>query len=297
MKYYPIIIFCFNRPDHLKNLMESIYLNKEFDKHQYFFFCDLYKNIEDKKNNNKVKNIIFNLKKIKKKKIIIRKKNFGLSENIINGINHVFKKYNAAIVLEDDLILNRHVLNFLNKSLFFYSKNKKVFSVSAYSYTKNYKLNFKKQLCKVKRHSSWGWATWKHKWNKVDFYDSNFFKTKNNNLFKLGKDMNLMMWAQNNKLINSWAVRFNFYCSFHNLLSIQPRHTMIKNKGNDLSGYHRSFRFNLNEKFDQNYSPLFKKKEKIFKFPMKSQMIDKHIMNSHLPSIKLLIKYFIKKII
>ena len=262
MKYYPIIIFCFNRPDHLKNLLKSIYLNKNFHKHQYYFFCDFYKKKMDKKNNIKVKNIILNLNKIKKKKIIIRKKNFGLSENIINGINHVFKKYNAAIILEDDLILNRHVLNYFNKSLFTYSRKKKIFSVSAYSYIKNYKFNFISGLYEARRHSSWGWGTWKHKWDKIDFYDLKFCKKKNKNFIKLGKDMNLMMWAQNNKLINSWAIRFNFYCSFFNLLSIQPRYTMIKNMGNDFSGNHKSFRFNINERFDQNYNPLVKNKIK-----------------------------------
>tara|TARA_B100000902_G_C27288039_1_gene905508 strand:- start:524 stop:1411 length:888 start_codon:yes stop_codon:yes gene_type:complete len=295
MKYYPIIIFCFNRPEHLKKLLESIYQNKDYNKHQYFFFCDLYKDKKDKQNNNKVRNIIINSNKIKKKKIILRKKNFGLSENIINGINYVFKKFNAAIIIEDDLLLNKYVLKFLNLNLKKYLHNKKIFSISAYSYLNNLDLKNKNQLYKIRRHSSWGWATWKNKWDRVDFYDLNFFKKKNKNFSKLGNDMNLMMWAQNNNFINSWAVRFNFYCSFFNLFSVQPKKNMIKNIGNDLSGYHKSFRFNINDKFDTNYDPF--KKNLISSRIINSKVVDKHIKNSHRPSIKLFIKYLIKKIL
>ena len=101
MKYYPIIIFCFNRPNHLKKLLASIYQNKNYNQHKYFFFCDHFKNDKDKANNSKVKNIINNLNKIKNYKLIFRKENFGLSKNIISGINAIFKK-NEAVTFEQD---------------------------------------------------------------------------------------------------------------------------------------------------------------------------------------------------
>tara|TARA_S200000501_G_scaffold352763_1_gene371919 strand:+ start:4255 stop:4932 length:678 start_codon:yes stop_codon:yes gene_type:complete len=224
----------------------------------------------------------------------LRKKNFGLSENIIKGINYVFKKFNAAIILEDDLLLNKYVLKYLNRNLKKYLYNKKIFSISAYSYFNNLDLKNENQFYKIRRHSSWGWATWKNKWDRVDFYDLNFFKTKNKNFSKLGNDMNLMMWAQNNNLINSWAIRFNFYCSFFNLFSVQPKINMIKNIGNDLSGYHKSFRLNMNEKFDINYDPF--RKNLTTNRIINSRVVHKYIKSSHRPSIKLLIKYLIKKI-
>ena len=39
MKFYPIVIFCYNRPNHLKKLLNSIYKNKDFNKYKYYFYC------------------------------------------------------------------------------------------------------------------------------------------------------------------------------------------------------------------------------------------------------------------
>jgi len=299
MKYYPIIIFCFNRPNHLKKLLASIYQNKNYNQHKYFPFCDHFKNDKDKANNSKVKNIINNLDKIKNYKLIFRKENFGLSKNIISGINAIFKKNEAAIILEDDLILNRYAINFLNKSLSHYMNDKSIYSISAYSYLKKNKHQLSNKLLKIKRHSSWGWATWKKKWNKVDFHDTEFFNQKDKNFSKLGNDMILMLWAQNNSLIDSWAIRFNFYCYSKNLFSIQPRFSLIKNIGNDYSGSHKSLRINFNNSFKENFDPIYNNKDtKSFLFKtISSNNINRYIQTIHRPSIKLLIKYLLKKLL
>lgn len=38
MKYYPIIIFYFNRLNHLKKLLDSIDQNKNYNQHKSFLF-------------------------------------------------------------------------------------------------------------------------------------------------------------------------------------------------------------------------------------------------------------------
>tara|TARA_B110000037_G_scaffold222488_1_gene297581 strand:- start:381 stop:1271 length:891 start_codon:yes stop_codon:yes gene_type:complete len=296
MKYYPIIIFCFNRPNHLKKLLGSIYKNKDYNKHKYFFFCDHFKNLKDKSDNLKVIKIINKLKKFKKSKIIVRTKNFGLSKNIILGVNQVLKNNDASIILEDDLVLNEHVLKFLNTALNIYSNNKTIYSVSAYSYLKGHSLTFKDNIFKTNRHSSWGWGTWKKKWEKINFYDTKFFKNADKNFSKLGNDMNLMMWAQNNSIIDSWAIRFNYFCYSKNLLSIQPKHSMIKNIGNDLSGHHRSLRFNFNNHFKKDFNPSLKINASQNKIK-NSYQINQYIKKIHRPSLKLLTMYLLRKII
>ena len=37
-----------------------------------------------------------------------------------------------------------------------------------------------------------------------------------------GRDLNLLLWGNYQKLINSWAIRFNFFCFKNSLKSIQP---------------------------------------------------------------------------
>ena len=64
------------------------------------------------------------------------KKNKGLSRNIISGLNLIFKKYKSAIILEDDLLINKNFLSYMNEGLKLFEK-KRIISVHAYTYPIN----------------------------------------------------------------------------------------------------------------------------------------------------------------
>ena len=118
----PIIIFAYNRPKHLSNLIKSLEKNylKNF---KFFFFCDGPKITEDINQINKIKKIISQSKIKFQKKIF--EKNIGLANNIINGVNTVLK-YKDGVVLEDDLILNSKTIKFMNDALNKFKNNKKL---------------------------------------------------------------------------------------------------------------------------------------------------------------------------
>ena len=84
-----------------------------------------------------------------------------------------------------------------------------------------------------------------------------------------------------------------------NLFSIQPRFSLIKNIGNDYSGSHKSLRINFNNSFKENFDPIYNNKDtKSFLFKaISSNNISRHIQTIHRPSIKLSIKYLLKKLI
>ena len=48
-QYAPIVIFAYNRPDKLNNLLESLSRNKEINSSNLYFYIDHYKNKEDLK--------------------------------------------------------------------------------------------------------------------------------------------------------------------------------------------------------------------------------------------------------
>jgi len=81
ISYYPIVIFTYNRPDHLKKLLNSIKKNKNFKKHKFYFFCDGPKNNRNKKEKIKIEKNILIIKKFKtvKKIVKIRKSIIGIT--------------------------------------------------------------------------------------------------------------------------------------------------------------------------------------------------------------------------
>jgi GR25 family glycosyltransferase involved in LPS biosynthesis len=195
-----------------------------------------------------IKTLINKYKKlIKFKKINFNKKNVGLFNNIIINVTSVLKKNKAAIILEDDILSYDNSLEFINFFLNKEKKSNKIGSVSGYSYLDDFKINRKFQLYLSKRHSSWAWGTWSHVWSK---FTSDYLEKKNSNVFKLktpgfetlGDDMEMMLWAQKNHLINSWSVLFNYFCFKEKYKCLQPRYSLVQNIGFDNSGTHSSLR-------------------------------------------------------
>jgi hypothetical protein len=298
MKFSPILIFTYNRPNHLLNLLNSLSLNSNIIKYDIFFFCDGAKNSRDEKNIILIKKIINKFKKkLKFKKIFYNKKNIGLAKSIINGVTKILKKSPYCIVLEDDLVVNSEAINFLDYYLKLFKNNFLFGSVSAHSYLDTMKELDKKEYYTTRRHCSWCWGTWSRVWNGIDWdsinYQKHFLNKSEKKLFSLaGNDLNLLLWGQYKKYINSWAIRFNYFCFKKNLLSFQPRHSMIENCGRDFSGTHERFSLS-SHKIDINYFPKLLKTINPSKFS--SKKIDLFIKNMHRKSLKLSIRHFFQE--
>lgn len=292
--HYPILVFCYNRAESLKRLIYSIELNKNYKKHKYFFFCDGFKR-------KKFKNIIIkqNIKKIIKnfkvtKKIIFRKNNYGLAKNIILGVTEILKKNTAVIVLEDDLYLKKNFLEFINFSLNHFRNSFKIGSVTGYSYADKYKLLSKKDFFYSYRHCSWGWGTWRKVWNKINWKKTDndiVFSIKNNiypkNFLLSGSDFPILLKLNNIGLINSWAIKFNYFCSKNNLYSFCPRFSLLENLGYGLDSTH-------NKNFLKKKKIKFKKKiinyKKINKVKLEKKICNL-IQYEHSKTFSLKIKY------
>ncbi len=292
----PIIIFAYNRPKHTNNLINSLIENKISKSSKIFFFCDGPKNISDEIKIREIKNLL----KKKKLKIyfkIFRKKNIGLANNIIKGVSYVMRNHSSCIVLEDDLVLNKNCINFMNTMLSEFKTDHKIGSISAHSYIDNFKSNLKFDFYLSKRHCSWCWGTWSRVWNKINWKDLKINKhfSSKSSLTKFsegGNDLNLLLWGNSKKLINSWAIRFNFHCFKNDLKSIQPKLSMIKNNGRDLSGTHEKLSFKLNQQY--NFKPFLGSLSDILKRTVEREEIYNYIRKSHRRSFKLSIKFFLE---
>ncbi|MES1221841.1 MAG: sugar transferase, partial [Bacteroidota bacterium] len=174
-------------------------------------------------------------------------KNKGLANSIIEGVTDIINHHGKIIVLEDDLLSSSNFLVYMNKALEYYSDNDKIFSVSGFSMPV-------KGLCEddiyfTGRSSSWGWATWKQQWNKVDwevkdypqFNQDRFAKQAFN---KMGSDMSQMLRKQIQGKINSWAIRWCYYQFKHQLFTVYPAISKIRNIGlEDARATHTNERF------------------------------------------------------
>jgi len=272
----PVVIFCYRRK--ITKLIESLIENKESKRTELFIYSDGFKSNIDK---NDVINLRKDLKKIhgfKSVYVIESDKNNGLANSIIKGVNDIIKKFGKIIVLEDDLIVSQYFLDFMNRSLSLYKENKNIWSISGYSPKIPYLKNCKKEIYFSLRSSSWGWATWLDRWQKVDWTISNFEDFKKNkekikNFERGGNDMFKMLELQYLGKIDSWAIRWCYSQFLHSAYSVTPKISMTKNEGfSDNLGSHnfgkdnrwkveilKSKIDNIETSFDSNIAYYFKK--------------------------------------
>lgn len=239
--YSPIIIFAFNRPNEFSRIVESLLLNKEAKDSDLFIFIDGARpNKEGEKEKVlEVQKYAQSIQGFRKLHVYVSKDNKGLGPSIISGVSEVIDKYGTAIVLEDDLIVQANFLSFMNEGLYKYKDNKEVFSVCGYTNKIKTPENYEYDGYFCTRSSSWGWATWKDRWESVDwsFIKWEEWKTKKRDFNKWGgSDCFSMLEDCKNGRNKSWAIRFCFNQFLQNKVSLFPIKSFIKNDGFDGMG-------------------------------------------------------------
>ena len=261
-QYAPIVIFAYNRPDKLNNLLESLSRNKEINSSNLYFYIDHYKNKEDLKNNKEVIEVAKKYTKSKSISIVTCNSNLGLKANILRGVNQTFEKYDTGIFLEDDLVVGEYFLRYMNKSLNIYKDNKKIFHISGYN-TPNFSGDVESSYLTYYM-SCWGWATWKNKWEQNKNFKINLISKQNKlkrakfNIYGFEKDFESQLIKNDKRLINTWAIYWNQFIFLSNGYCLNPIKSLVKNTGTDGSGIHQG----MTDAYEVDIN-----KSKIKKFP------------------------------
>ena len=238
----PIAIFAFNRPQHLLNLFLTLIKNDQVYLQKVYVFVDGPRTSADKLKINEVCETASEFSKyFDTMEIIRRKKNLGSANNIVEGVSNTLDKFPTVIVLEDDLILGKYFLQYMNDALVRYELNPLVYHISGFSEFNNE--NDYVEAYFSRGMNCWGWATWKHNWHflerNVDIHLGNFSKA---DVKRLNFDGSTDFFSQltENKIgvLRSWAI-FWYASIFHNGgLCLNPTKALAINKGNDGSGEH-----------------------------------------------------------
>ena len=253
MDLAPIILFTFNRLDHTKKTIETLKNNNLAKESELFIFSDGARNDQETLKVNEVRKFIRNIKGFKKVTVIESKYNKGLANSVIGGVTEIINKYGKVIVLEDDLITSKYFLEYMNKALDLYESRADIWSISGYTPNIGIPEYYREEVYLIKRGASWGWATWKDRWelNDWDIKDYDYFK-KNKKMIRefnlAGSDMAPMLNDQMEGRINSWAIRWGYNQYKHDKWTVYPTKSFVSSIGTDLSGTHSG----LTKKYDVN---------------------------------------------
>lgn len=276
MSTAPVIIFGYNRKDHLKQTVDALGENTGASNVELYVFLDGYKAEKDKVKVQEVheygKELQFD-PRFKSVNIIIAEENKGLAASVIKGVSSVIKKHNRVIVLEDDIVTSHDFLTFMNQALDYYEKVNQVWSISGYTFDLSALKDIRDDVYLGYRASSWGWATWKDRWDTVDWniedYNSFRFNLVLRSKFNRGgTNMADMLDRQMAGEISSWAIRWCYAQFKQDKLTVFPCKSKVLNIGQDGSGTH-------SDKLNQYNSKQFGEHPFILTLPKVNKSISK----------------------
>jgi GT2 family glycosyltransferase len=276
-KLAPIIIFTYIRLEKLKRSIETLKQCNLSKKSHLYIFSDFAKNKKQIPRVSKVRKYIKSIKGFKKVSIVFRKKNYGLTNNITDGVTKIINKHGKIIVMEEDIIVDKNFLNFLNQALDLYKNKNSVWHLSGWNY--NLSINSSYDGYFTKTMSCWGWATWKNRWK---YYEKNpkkitdTWSQKMVDEFNFDNSINFFSQILRNQehKINTWAIFWYANIFANKKLCLNPTFSHSENIGIGKGSTHTN---NVEEIFKSKITNKYKKTFKLPKVFKENNLIRKKI--------------------
>ncbi|MBC7829379.1 MAG: glycosyltransferase family 2 protein [Chitinophagaceae bacterium] len=243
MNLAPIVLFTYNRPWHTAQTLRSLADNLLSNESELIIYVDGPKPNAPEDN---IKNILLVRELVqkqtwcKKLTVNISTKNKGLSNSIIDGVSETLKTYDRIIVLEDDMILSPHFLEFMNEALEKYQDIENVISIHGYCLP----IDYPEPVFLLKGADCWGWGTWRRGWDLFNPDSQLLMAQLKDKKLQYQFDLNgsypytKMLNYQIRGKVDSWAIRWHASAYLQNKLTLYPGKSLVQNIGGDGSGTH-----------------------------------------------------------
>lgn len=251
----PVVIFAYNRPMHLSKTIQVLsdcYLARQTP---VILYLDGAKDESDRGKQSEIRHFLRSVHGFFSFEVRSRGENIGLTRNVTSGISEVMQQYGRAIILEDDILVSKSFLNYMNDALYFYENKSEVWHISAWNFPID--SNDLPSTFLWRAALGWGWATWQDRWQHYTRQPGQLLESWTQ---KQIQEFNLYgsydFWEQVKKNvkgeIHTWAVFWYATIFQRNGLCLNPSRALTSNIGFDGSGTHHA-----SEEFRQEYDSSF----------------------------------------
>lgn len=240
----PISISVYIRLNKFKNCINSLAAN-DLAKHSVLYIFSDAAKPGDEDLVLAVRSYAKSIQGFKKVNLIFQKKNDYLN-NITNLTEMALEINDKNIILEDDNVVGKYFLNFMNEGLSKFEFHPDVYSVNGYLHPINH--NIKNKYFFQKAMNSWGLGLWKKKFETMkksftskeltEYYTNNWNTYKK--LFDVNPFLSSALVSLHSDLYNNWKVvdfLGTLYFLKNNKYGLYPNRSLVKNFGHDGSGY------------------------------------------------------------
>lgn len=247
----PIVIFSYDRPDHLKQTLDALAKNDLAKESELYIYCDGAKEITSERvseleserireyqkrieENRKVAHAATGFKSLK---VIEREKNIGLKANIVGAVTEIVNKYGRIITLEDDIVTSPGYLRFMNEALELYKDDEQVMHISGYMWP--HRLPLPETFFYEVPYPGGGWATWARAWryyndDAAELY--HFWENRWDEFNKFGADyLQKQLVANYEGRMNTWFIKWHAVLLQRGGLTFYPGNSLTNNIGFDFT--------------------------------------------------------------
>jgi hypothetical protein len=231
--HLPVLVIAFNRPDHLARILTLI---SEYGARNIFVFVDGPAAGMTEQSIREVESTQQIAQAFKTKfgaNLLASQFNLGCYSGVKSAVDWFFNFNEYGLILEDDLEIHPDTFAYMEDALNRYRNNSQVGSISGYRTQFERGIN---QELFSRYPSSWGWATWKNRWDLFDPDAHREIQKKYPMLLGRGGIRGLRRWIavakrlQNGEL-DSWAYRWMFTFWLRGWQTVVPPINLIKNLG------------------------------------------------------------------
>jgi len=237
----PIVLFAYDRPNHLRQTVDALRRNELADQSELFVFADGPKPGADGTNVRAVREYLRELEGFRSVQVIRQDENLGLAQSIIDGVTRICRSHGRVIVVEDDMVTSPYFLRFMNDGLELYEKQPEVISIHGFVGAVAEALP---ETFFLRGADCWGWATWQRGWDLFDPDGRSLLAALEERQLTRSFDFDGafgytdMLRQQIAGTNSSWAIRWHASAFLHERLTLYPFRSLVQNIGHDGSGTH-----------------------------------------------------------
>ena len=236
------MLFVFRRPVHTARVLESLALNAELEHSELIVFCEGARNDREREAVAATRRLVREHARAGSVRIIERDQNLGCAASILAGINDVLATHDRIIVLEDDLVVSRFFLEYMNAALNRYAEDPSVLHVSGYMFPNDFAKSDTALVLPLT--SSWGWGTWSRAWPNFDttlkalpWLDASALRRFRFDVLGAFPYRAMLTQYQRGE-IDAWDIRWYLGCFRASGKAIFPGRSLVANIGFDDTGTH-----------------------------------------------------------
>ena len=235
----PILLFCFNRPDHTRQTLAALAACAGAEQHELHVFLDGARSAADEPAVQAVAALFHDLP-FRQVRLHAAPRNKGLYRSITEGVTQILKEHESVIVLEDDLVVHPAFLQYMETGLALYRDDARVGCIHGYAMPTTGLPDY----YFLRGGDCWGWATWRDRWQ-------HFTPRPYELLGRLVRERKLEAYmntqgAQSLLMLcrralgrnQSWAILWHASLWLRGAHTLQPGRSLVTNIGFDGSGIH-----------------------------------------------------------